>query len=136
MKCKLPGARAGRDTAAVRERRRLFGLRAGVLPRSLSLPAAVAPAEKESDGRCANESNGQNGPQNSNRGLTISSDASKDLTKDEELLLDRYRRFLRSERTKLRLTCLSPHGEMQEMEIALLPSSGLPKASGGIIIAR
>jgi hypothetical protein len=93
----------------------------------------VAPAaEKESDERGA-ESNGQNGPKNSDRGLTISSDASKDLTEDEELLLNRYRRFSRSERTKLRLTCLSPHGEMQEMEIALSPSSGLPKASGGII---
>ena len=75
----------------------------------------------------------KNGPKNSDRGLTISSDASKDLTEDEELLLDRHRRFSRSERTKLRLTCLSPHGEMQEMEIALSPSSGLPKASGGII---
>ena len=32
-----PGARAGRDTAAVRERRRLFGLRAGV---SLAVPVA------------------------------------------------------------------------------------------------
>jgi len=37
----------------------------------------------------------RNGPKNSDRGLTISSDASKDLTEDEELLLDRHRRFSR-----------------------------------------
>ena len=55
-------------------------------------------------------------------GLTISSDASKDLTEDDESLLDRHRRFSRDR-----------HGEMQEMEIALSPSSGFPKASGGII---
>ncbi|KAL3815366.1 hypothetical protein ACHAXA_000753 [Cyclostephanos tholiformis] len=54
---------------------------------------------------------------------STTNDASKDLTEDEELLLDRYRQFSQSDRTKLRLTCVSPQGEMQEMEVALSPTS-------------
>lgn len=48
------------------------------------------------------------------------------LAEDEKKLLDHYRQFSQSDRTKLRLTCLSPQGEMQEMEVTLSPlSSGM-----------
>lgn len=46
---------------------------------------------------------------------------SNDLAEDEKRLLDRYRQFSQSDRTKLRLTCLSPQGGMQVMEVALSP---------------
>ena len=48
---------------------------------------------------------------------------SNDLAEDEKRLLDRYRQFSQSDRTKLRLTCLSPQGEMQVMEVALSPTT-------------
>ncbi|KAL9184842.1 hypothetical protein ACHAXT_002619 [Thalassiosira profunda] len=43
------------------------------------------------------------------------------LTEDEASLLDRYRQYDQSDRTKLRLTCLSPRGEMEEVEVSLSP---------------
>ena len=48
---------------------------------------------------------------------------STNLTDDEETLLDRYRQYSQSDRTKLRLTCLSPRGGKQEMEVVLSPAS-------------
>ncbi len=63
---------------------------------------------------------------------STTNDASKDLTEDEELLLDRYRKFSQNDRTKLRLTCLSPQGEVQEIEVALSPTSEFMKSVGSI----
>ena len=134
-----------RDAAVVRERRpsawttfRAGAFAAAVLPVARSRAAAVAPAAAKGRRWTMRRirTGKKNGPKNSDGGLTINGDASKDLTEDEELLLDRHRRFSRSERTKLRLACLSPHGGKQEMEIALSPSSGLPKASGGASSTR
>eukprot|EP00956_Cyclotella_meneghiniana_P041529 scaffold229838_cov50-Cyclotella_meneghiniana.AAC.2 len=43
------------------------------------------------------------------------------LTAEEESLLDTYRKFSQSDRTKLKLTCSSPKGEDVEMEVNLSP---------------
>ncbi|KAL3785154.1 hypothetical protein ACHAW5_000186 [Stephanodiscus triporus] len=90
-------------------------------------PAAPAPAPEKEDDGAGSESIARGSPKNADRGSVTN-----DLTEDEELLLDRYRKFSQSDRTKLRLTCLSPQGEMQEMEVALSPSSEFLKAGGGI----
>jgi len=49
--------------------------------------------------------------------------AKSNLTLDEESQLDRYRQFSSSDRTKLRLTCSSPRGEVQEVEVSMSPPS-------------
>ncbi|KAL3786593.1 hypothetical protein HJC23_008189 [Cyclotella cryptica] len=43
------------------------------------------------------------------------------LTPDEESLIDKYRKFPHRDRPKLKLTCLSPRGEPEEVEVALSP---------------
>ena len=43
------------------------------------------------------------------------------LTAEEESLLDKYRQFSQSDRLKLKLTCLSPRGEPEELEVNLSP---------------
>ena len=43
------------------------------------------------------------------------------LTAEEESLLDNYRKFSESDRMKLKLTCLSPRGEPEELEVNLSP---------------
>ena len=43
------------------------------------------------------------------------------LTAEEESLLDNYRKFSESDRLKLKLTCLSPRGEPEELEVNLSP---------------
>jgi hypothetical protein len=56
--------------------------------------------------------------------LTISPSNDADvsvLTADEESLLDRYRQFSQSDRLKLKLTCLSPKGKQEVMDVALSP---------------
>ncbi len=55
----------------------------------------------------------------------VTNGAATNLTNDEESLLDRYRQYSQSERTKLRLMCLSPQGEVQEVEVDLSPASKL-----------
>ena len=47
----------------------------------------------------------------------------KSLSKDEEQMLDQYRQYSQDDRTKLRLTCLSPRGEEREVEVSLSPAS-------------
>ena len=69
---------------------RLFGLRAGVLPRSPSLRRRRRKAMDDAPTNRTGEKR-----RTPTEGLTISSDASKDLTEDEESLLDRHRRFSR-----------------------------------------
>ena len=51
------------------------------------------------------------------------------LTKDEESLLDRYRQYSQDERIKLRLTCVSPHGEAEEVEVSVSPQSSTKTAA-------
>lgn len=53
--------------------------------------------------------------------------SSVSLTQDEESLLDKYRQYSHSERMKLKLTCLSPRGLPEEVEVALSPVSNSPK---------
>ena len=56
-------------------------------------------------------------------------DTSTNLTEDEESLLNRYRKFSESDRLKIRLTCLSPKGQVEEVEVSLSPMSNSAKAS-------
>ena len=56
-------------------------------------------------------------------------ESTKSLSKDEEQILDQYRQYSQDDRTKLRLTCLSPKGEEREMEVSLSPASRGGKAS-------
>ena len=67
-------------------------------------------------------------PLNNGEGIT---DPKSILTEDEESLLDRYRRFSHSDRTRLQLTCLSPRGELQEMEVSLLQPSSMAATMTG-----
>jgi hypothetical protein len=54
--------------------------------------------------------------------LSPSTDADTSvLTAEEESLLDKYRQYSQSERLKLKLTCLSPRGEPEELEVNLSP---------------
>jgi SOS response regulatory protein OraA/RecX len=92
---------------------------------------APGTAVRNDDDQEGTVSNAPKNPAKSDRRSTTN-DASKDLTEDEELLLDRYRQYSQSDRTKLRLTCLSPQGEMQELEVVLSPTSESMKSVGSI----
>jgi len=63
---------------------------------------------------------------------------SKSLTEDEQSLLENYRQFSQGDRTKLRLTCLSPRGEEEEVEVEVslnnLPSSSSNKGGNKGVI--
>jgi hypothetical protein len=52
---------------------------------------------------------------------TVEKEEDVGLTAEEESLLDNYRQFSKSDRLKLKLTCLSPRGEPEEMEVNLSP---------------
>lgn len=75
---------------------------------SLNSTPAISPSAEKS-------------PENKLKAASNHVQAKSSLTEDEESLLDRYRQFSRSDRTKLRLTCLSPRGEEQEVEVSLSP---------------
>lgn len=54
------------------------------------------------------------------------------LTAEEESLLDTYRQFSRSDRTKLKLTCSSPKGEEVELEVNLSPKVTTGEVNGSV----